>query len=55
MIHRVTLTTDIGQGLTVAHSFEHITETEEEAKESGTKDALLTQAWMEGFSEADLT
>lgn len=55
MIHRVTLKTEIGGGMVVEHTFEHMTEEEDDAREAGEQDALLAKAWMEGFGQADLT
>lgn len=53
MIHKVQVETQIDKDTTVAHHFEQVVDTPEEAKEFGEKCNYLMMAFLEGWVAGD--
>lgn len=50
MIYKVEIENDVGSGIHVAHKFEGIIDTEDEAEEFGANAAKLAFAFDQGFA-----
>lgn len=53
MIHKVTIETTVGMGMTIHQSFESVVDNTEEAEEFGKDANTIFSAFMEGWSNAD--
>ncbi len=51
MIHKVELTTELGNGMTIAHHFETVVDTGEEAREFGVDAGKMANYFALGFGE----
>lgn len=53
MIHKVTVESQVGSGMTITQSFEQVVDGDDEAEEFGRSANTLALAWLDGWRAAD--